>query len=141
MKTYVTIVLVSLTAALLYFTVAAADGGAPADTQKKPYRIEITTEKNAGPGGKLSIAFGIDSGYHLDKDSPMKVSLTAPAGVTFADNPLSWAQATGYDEFKGVTLKTTYTGNGGNAEAKIMFAVCTKESCHLKRETLTFAVK
>ncbi len=93
----------------------------------------------------LSVSFEPHKGYYTEKDKPLKVTLTAPEGVTLKKSKLGWADLVAGTN-KTPTLTTTYTGEGKDkkVDVKYRIGICEKEGkklCHLKFGNLSLPLK
>jgi len=83
--------------------------------------------------------------FHVNKEYPIKVALTAPASVSFDKAVLQESDAKSFSE-KEAKFEVPFTASdkgGHKVVAKVSFAVCTDENCMPDERTLavTLAVQ
>jgi hypothetical protein len=82
------------------------------------------------------------AGYHVNKDFPTSLDVTAPAGVELKKAKQTGADAAKLDESQAafdISFKGKAPGTHSFA-ATFKFAVCTATTCDPKREKLTWEV-
>ena len=133
-------------------TATGAPGGA--DSQKLApdegkLAIDAPADAKAGAEATAKITVTPGTGYHVNTEFPTKLTLTAPDGVTLAKTELKMGgpskdkgDADVFEEQQlllGVKLTAaksgSYTING-----TFKFAVCDKDSCRPKKETIAIQV-
>lgn len=111
--------------------------------------IEPSADAKAGAEATAKITVTPGTGYHVNTEFPTKLTLTAPEGVTLAKAELKGGGASkdkgDIDVFEesqmmlGVKFTAaksgSYTING-----TFKFAVCDKDSCRPKKETIAIQV-
>lgn len=134
---------------------APAAAGAPAaapEAEGKPhaegegYVIDVKTDgAAAGAEGTAQVQLSATGVFHLNKDFPTSLDITAPDGVTLGKVKLTTADASKFEE-KTATWDVKFTAKDAGEKkfgAKFRFAVCTATTCDPKKEALgwTVAVK
>jgi hypothetical protein len=140
---------------------APAGGGpakAPAASDDERFRlkpeegklaIEPPADAKAGAEAVAKIIVTPGSGYHVNTEYPIKLTLTSPAGVTLAKDKFI---AGGHDKAVGdadaldekqlaFAVKLTPAASGSyTISGNFKFAVCDKDQCLAKQETIAIAV-
>jgi hypothetical protein len=130
---------------------AAAAAAAPAPEGKphaegEGYVIDVKTDgAAAGTEGTAQVQLSATGAFHLNKDFPTSLDITAPDGVTLGKVKLTTADASKFEE-KTATWDVKFTAKDAGEKkfgAKFRFAVCTATTCDPKKEALgwTVAVK
>jgi hypothetical protein len=131
---------------------------APAKGAEDPFKlkaeegklaIESPADAKAGAEATATIEVTPGEGYHVNTEFPIKLTLESPAGVSLAKAQFI---AGGHDKSKGdaefldetrlsinVKLTAAQTGNY-MINGTFKFAVCDKDSCLAKKETIAIAV-
>lgn len=111
--------------------------------------IESPADAKAGTETIAKIKVTPAAGYHVNTEFPTKLTLTAPEGVTLAKSEL---KAGGMDKGKGdadvfeeqsleLGIKLTAAKSGSyTINGTFKFAVCDKDSCRPKKETIAIQV-
>jgi len=111
--------------------------------------IEAPTDAKAGSEAVAKIRVTPGSGYHVNTEYPIKLTLTSPAGVTLAKAEYV---AGGHDKGKGdldalddnqlaLSVKLTPASSGSyTINGNFKFAVCDKDQCLAKKETIAIVV-
>jgi hypothetical protein len=134
----------------------AQPGAAAADDDRfklKPEEgklaIDSPADAKAGAEAIAKITVTPGSGYHVNTEYPIKLTLTSPAGVTLAKAEYI---AGGHDKSKGdadaldeqqlvLAVKLTPAASGSyTINGNFKFAVCDKDQCLAKKETIAIAV-
>ena len=134
---------------------AAPAKPAPADdrTRLKPEEgklaIDPPADAKAGAEAIAKITVTPGAGYHVNTEYPTKLTLTAPDGVTLAKDKFI---AGGHDKSRGdadaldeqrlaIAVKLTPAASGSyTINGNFKFAVCDKDQCLAKQETIAIAV-
>jgi hypothetical protein len=130
--------------------------GTPGDTERyklKPEEgklaIEPPTDAKAGAEAIARITVTPGAGYHVNTEYPIKLTLTSPEGVSLAKAEF---KAGGRDKSKGdaealdesklaLAVKLTPAARGSyTINGAFKFAVCDKDQCLAKKETIAIAV-
>ena len=136
-------------------------GGAPAQApasddarfKLKPEegKLAITAPADAKAGSEAvaKILVTPGNGYHVNTEYPIKLTLTPPPGVTLAKDKFV---AGGHDKAQGdadaldekqlaISVKLTPASSGSyTINGNFKFAVCDKDQCLAKQETIAIAV-
>ena len=110
--------------------------------------IESPADAKAGAEAAAKIVVTPGSGFHINKEFPTKLVLTKVDGVALAKEQLI---AGGHDGGKGdadafddnqlaFTVKLTPTAGSHTISGTFKFAVCDKDSCLAKKETISIVV-
>jgi hypothetical protein len=111
--------------------------------------IEPPADAKAGAEAIAKITVTPGAGYHVNTEYPTKLTLTSPQGVTLAKAEFT---AGGHDSGKGdadaldekqlaFAVKLTPAASGSfTINGTFRFAVCDKDQCLPKRETIVIAV-
>ena len=111
--------------------------------------IEPPGEAKAGSEAVARITVTPGTGYHVNTEYPIKLTLTPPSGVTLAKDRFI---AGGHDKAKGdadaldekqlaFAVKLTPAASGSyTINGNFKFAVCDKDQCLAKQETIAIAV-
>jgi len=134
---------------------AAPAKPAPADdrTRLKPEEgklaIDPPADAKAGAEAIAKITVTPGAGYHVNTEYPTKLTLTAPDGVTLAKDKFI---AGGHDKSRGdadaldeqrlaIAVKLTPAASGSyTINGNFKFAVCDRDQCLAKQETIAIAV-
>jgi hypothetical protein len=138
---------------------AEADpAGAPAGGGEDPFKlkpeegkltIELPADAKAGGEAIAKIRVTPGSGYHVNLEYPVKLTLTQPDGVTLAKTTFV---AGGRDKSKGdadaldenqlaLSVKMTPAASGSyTVNGTFKFAVCDVSQCLAKKETIAIAL-
>jgi hypothetical protein len=96
----------------------------------------------AGTEGTAQVVLNATGGYHLNKDYPTSLELTAPDGVEITKVKMTSADAASFEE-KVATWDVKFTAKAAGEKkfgAKFKFAVCTETTCDPKKEMLGWVV-
>jgi hypothetical protein len=113
--------------------------------------LAIVPPSDAKPGAEAvaTITVTPGKGYHVNTEYPIKLTLAPPAEVTLAKAEFA---AGGHDKGKGdadsldeknltIAVKLTPTASGSyTINGKFKFAVCDKDQCLAKKESIAIAV-
>ncbi|HEY0991548.1 MAG TPA: hypothetical protein VGD80_31065 [Kofleriaceae bacterium] len=111
--------------------------------------IEAPADAKAGAEAVATITVTPGQGYHVNTEYPTKLTLTAPAGVTLAKDKFI---AGGHDKAQGdadaldekrlaISVKLTAAASGSyTINGNFKFAVCDRDQCLAKQETIAIAV-
>jgi len=111
--------------------------------------IEVPADAKAGSESVAKITVTPGTGYHVNTEYPVKLTLTSPTGVTLAKAEYL---AGGHDKGKGdadvfdekqlaIAVKLTPAASGSyTINGNFKFAVCDKDQCLAKKETIAIAV-
>jgi hypothetical protein len=111
--------------------------------------IEPPADAKAGAEAVAKIIVTPGSGYHVNTEYPIKLTLTSPAGVTLAKDKFI---AGGHDKAQGdadaldekqlaFAVKLTPAASGSyTISGNFKFAVCDRDQCLAKQETIAIAV-
>jgi hypothetical protein len=111
--------------------------------------IEPPSDAKAGAEAVARITVTPGSGYHVNTEYPIKLTLTPPAGVTLTKAEFV---AGGHDKGKGdadaldekqlaLSVKLTPAASGSyTINGNFKFAVCDKDQCLAKKETIAITV-
>ncbi len=107
------------------------------------------TDAKAGAESVARITVTPGAGYHVNTEYPIKLTLTSPSGVTLAKSEFV---AGGHDKGKGdadalddnqlaLSVKLTPAATGSyTINGNFKFAVCDKDQCLAKKETIAIVV-
>jgi hypothetical protein len=113
--------------------------------------LAIVPPADAKPGAEVVAKVTVTpaKGYHVNTEYPIKLTLTSPAGVAL---PKTDFAAGGHDKAKGdadaldeqglaFAVKLTPSASGSyTINGKFKFAVCDKDQCLPKKETIAIKV-
>ena len=111
--------------------------------------IEPPTDAKAGAEATAKVTVTPASGFHVNTEFPIKLTLEAPEGVTLAKTEF---KAGGSDKGKGdadvleeqqllIGVKLTAAKSGNyTINGTFKFAVCDKDSCRPKKESIAIQV-
>jgi hypothetical protein len=111
--------------------------------------IEAPGEAKAGSEAVAKITVTPGSGYHVNTEYPIKLTLTPPSGVALAKDRFT---AGGHDKAKGdadaldeqqlvFAIKLTPSASGDyTINGNFKFAVCDKDQCLAKQENIAIKV-
>ncbi len=106
--------------------------------------VEVVAPADA-PIGATAVARVVlrpTAGYKVNKEFPLALSITAPAGVALDKAKLTAADAAKFAD-DGASFDVAFTAKDGGDkkfEATFKFAVCTTETCDPKTEKLAWTV-
>jgi hypothetical protein len=109
----------------------------------KSYRLSIeapAAKKGQKATAKISITPG--AGFHMNKEFPTSLSLTAPDGVTLAKEKLNGKDASRW-EAEGGAFEVVYTAAQPGKKVvtgELRFAVCSATSCDPKKSPVRFEI-
>jgi len=131
----------------------AAPGGDDDRFKLKPEEgklaIEAPADAKAGTEAVAKITVTPGAGYHVNTEYPIKLTLTQPDGMALAKTTFV---AGGHDKGKGdadaldekqlaIAVKLTPAASGSyTINGSFKFAVCDKDQCLAKKETIAIAV-
>jgi hypothetical protein len=133
-------------------TVPATTGAGDDQFRLKPEEgklvIEVPHDAKAGAEVTAKVMLTPAGPYHVNKEYPTKLALTAPAGVTLAKAEL---KAGGGDGAKGdadaldekqlaFSVKLTPQAGSHTISGMLKFAVCDKDTCLPKKESISIVV-
>ncbi len=122
----------------------ATKGGPMTPANDASFKLAVTTSP-AGPAGAEAIAHVSVTpaqGWHVNKDFPTKLALTAPAGVTLTKAVMESADVAKLDDNElafDVKLKADKAGTY-KVDGEIKFAVCTPETCDPKHQPVNIVL-
>jgi hypothetical protein len=124
---------------------AAAPGGAPRlHAEGQGFTVDVTppTAAAIGSESKARVVLRPTGGYHVNKEFPMILTVTAPSGVDVPKAKQQGADATKFEETEAVfDVPFTIKEAGDKAfAATFRFAVCTATTCDPKNEKLAWNV-
>jgi hypothetical protein len=111
--------------------------------------IEPPADAKAGAESVAKITVTPGSGYHVNTEYPIKLTLTPPAGVALAKTSFV---AGGHDKGKGdadaldekqlaIAVKLTPAASGSyTVNGTFKFAVCDRDQCLAKKESIAITV-
>lgn len=110
--------------------------------------IEVPPDLKAGTEVTAKVLLTPVEPYHVNKEFPTKLALTPPAGVTLAKAEM---KAGGADQQKGdadalddkqlaFSVKLTPQAGNHTISGTFKFAVCDKDTCLAKKETISIVV-
>ena len=110
--------------------------------------IEVPSDLKAGSEVTAKVLLTPVDPYHVNKEFPTKLELTAPAGVTLAKAKM---KAGGGDSDKGdadtledkqlaFSVKLTPQAGNHTISGTFKFAVCDKDTCLAKKEQISIVV-
>jgi hypothetical protein len=111
--------------------------------------IEPPADAKAGAEAVAKIIVTPGSGYHVNTEYPIKLTLTSPAGVTLAkdrfvagghDKAVGDAAALDEKQLAFAVKLTPATSGSYTINGNFKFAVCDKDQCLAKQETIAIAV-
>ena len=126
---------------------SAAPAAAPEGKQRvegEGFVVEVKAPPGAAPGaeGMAQVVLNATGPYHLNKDYPTVLEVTAPDGVTVAQLKMTSADASRFEE-KVATWDVKFTAKDTGDKkfgARFKFAVCTETTCDPKKEALAWVV-
>jgi hypothetical protein len=130
----------ALLAALTLPSLALAQAPAQVDTS-----FTLTVNAPATKKGQKSVAhiqITPGSGFHMNKEFPTSLSLSAPDGVTLDKQKLSSKDASKWEE-QGGAFEIIYTAAQPGKKivtGEIKFAVCSATSCDPKKSKVSFEI-
>lgn len=110
--------------------------------------IEVPADAKAGAEVEAKILVTPGSGYHINKEFPIKLTLTKADGVALAKEQLTAGGSSGskgdadtLEESKlALTVKLTPQAGSHTITGTFKFAVCDKDSCLPKKEPISIVV-
>jgi hypothetical protein len=133
------------TVACAALALAFAAGPAESDPAKG-YTIETggsTTAILRGEAGKLSYEIRARGGWHVDPRTPLKIDLSAPAGLELAKTKLGKKDAVD-PKAESPRFEAPFTATAAGThetKAKLDFFVCSAEACVKQVREVTVAVQ
>jgi hypothetical protein len=125
---------------------STAPGGpttAPAVSHEN-YVIEVAPQGAAATNreSQVDVRLVPRNGYHVNHDYPIRLRVTAPAGVTLPRAEYDRAAASEFGDPRAVFgVKYTPTSAGAKEfQADFNFSVCNPQTCMLERQHLTWSV-
>ncbi len=128
---------------------AGADETGKLRAEEGKLAVEAPADAKAGAEATAKITVTPGTGYHVNTEFPIKLTLEAPAGITLARSEF---KAGGMDKAKGdadvleeqrlvIGVKLTAAKSGSyTINGTFKFAVCDKDSCLPKKETIAIPV-
>ena len=113
----------------------ALAAGAPADPDPaKGYAIDTsgsTRSLRTGEQGKLAFELQARNGWHVDPRTPLKIDLSAPAGLELASTRLGKKDAVvpGAESPRFEAPFTARAAGTHEARARLDFFVCSADAC------------
>jgi glucose/arabinose dehydrogenase len=129
-------------------TASAPAAAAPEGKQRvegQGFVVEVKTPASPpapGSEGAAQVVLNATGPYHLNKDFPTVLEVTAPDGVTLGKVKMTAADASKFEE-KVATWDVKFTAKDAGDKkfgAKFRFAVCTETTCDPKKEALAWTV-
>jgi len=122
---------------------AATEGAAPSGPDGS-FKLAVSTPA-AGPAGAEAVArvsVTPTAGWHMNKDYPTRLKLTAPDGVQLHKAVFELADVTKLDDNElAIDVKLTAAKAGTyKVDGELKFAVCTPETCDPKKQAIAFEV-
>jgi hypothetical protein len=110
------------------------------------YVVEVTVPEAAATEGRIGVArvtLKATSGFHVNKEFPLSLKVTAPEGISLAKTQLGADDAAKLEELEAAwDVKFTASAAGDKAfAATFRFAVCTETTCDPKIEKLAWNVQ
>ncbi len=120
----------------------AAKAGPRSEGQGYIVDVLPPTQATAGAAATVQVTLRPTAGYHVNKEFPMALTITAPDGVDVPKAKLSAADAAKLtDDRAEFAIAFTPKAAGDKAfTATFRFAVCTAETCDPKIEKLAWNV-
>jgi hypothetical protein len=127
----------------------AADDRSRLKPEEGKLAIEPPADAKAGSEAIAKILVTPGAGYHVNTEYPVKLTLTAPPGVTLAKDKFV---AGGHDKAQGdadaldekqlaISVKLTPASSGSyTINGNFKFAVCDKDQCLAKKEPIAIQV-
>jgi hypothetical protein len=123
-------------------TPAAAPAAAPASDRVDDPSFELAAAKvgsySVGQLGSFALSLTPRGEYHVNQDYPISIALQGDDGLSFPKSQLAKADAAKFGE-KLARFDVPFTAakaGDHRVEAKVRFAVCTKENCVPDERTL-----
>jgi hypothetical protein len=104
--------------------------------------VQQPAAAQVGAAATAQLVLKPTSGYHVNKEFPTQLEITAPAGVDVPKAKLGPSDAARFEE-TGAEFAIGFTAKEAGAKkftATFRFAVCTETTCDPKRETLAWNV-
>jgi hypothetical protein len=104
--------------------------------------VQVPAEAAAGVETKAQVVLKPTGGYHVNKEFPIALTVTAPDGVAVAKPKQSAADAAKLEE-TGAVFDVAFTPKAAGAlalAATFKFAVCTATTCDPKNTKLAWNV-
>jgi hypothetical protein len=129
-------------------TPAQAPAPAPAapstHAEGQGYSVEVKAPAEApvGAEAKAQVVLTPTGGYHVNKEFPIVLAITAPAGVEVTKAKQQGADAAKLEE-SGAVFEVAFTPKEAGAkqfQASFRFAVCTPTTCDPKNVKLAWNV-
>ena len=124
----------------------APKSGAPAGprVEGQGFVVEVQAPAGAevGAAAAAQVVLKPTGGYHVNKEFPTALEVTAPAGVEIEKTKQGVGDAARFEESGGEFI-VKFTAKDAGAKkflATFRFAVCTETTCDPKRETLAWNV-
>jgi hypothetical protein len=116
--------------------------GVAADTESYTIKLSVPDKVAKGAEAVVTVDVAPKTGWHLNKEFPTKLSVTAPDSVKVTKAVQTAADATVLTDNAGQwTVRFTAAAAGTQSFAgKFKFAVCTDTTCDPKREELSWKV-
>jgi len=114
--------------------------GPRAEGQGFVVEVVSPAEATIGAAGVVKVVLKPTGGYHVNKEFPTALTVTAPAGVDVPKAKQTPADAAKFTDDGAVFEVAFTTKDGGEKsfEASFKFAVCTSETCDPKSEKLAW---
>lgn len=116
---------------------------APGDASKN-YDVEVTAAPaRVGKPATALVRVTTKNGFHVNKDFPTSLQVTAPGDVKLAKAKLEKADAKTFAENEAAfeVKYTAATAGEKKLEATLRFAVCTDKDCFPVKEKLTLTAQ
>ena len=129
------------TLALIFLCGSLAAGVAKAGAPAFRVTIEAPAAK-VGAAAQARVKVTAGDGYHVNKDYPTSLKLTAPSGVDLPKATVTRGNGVTIEE-KQALFEIAYTAKEPGKKTftgEMKFAVCTDTTCDPKKEKVTFTV-
>ncbi len=132
-------------------TAVSADGrtkvikmGQVSLAETETYSLKATIPSNVTVGKEAVVAIKLTpkTGWHINKEFPTKLKITAPAGVKLAASTLSAKEAAKFtDDLAVFNVKINASAAGAKSfTGKFRFAMCTDSTCDPKSADIAFTL-
>jgi hypothetical protein len=122
----------------------AAAGETRLHAEGQGYTVDVTPPSSAAVGSeaKARVVLKPTGGYHVNKEFPMVLAVTAPSGVDVPKAKQQGADASKWEETEAI-FEVPFTAKDAGEKAfaaSFRFAVCTATTCDPKNEKLAWNV-
>lgn len=135
--------LISATFASLMLCASAQAAPTASTDPSFSYKFEVPAPAKKGQRAVVTLRLLPGAGYHMNKDFPTSLTLTAPAGLGLEKTKQGAKDATKFED-GGAVFEIGLTGSELGPKVvtgDLKFAVCTATSCDPKREKVSFTVE